>query len=716
MDIKSFLRILGRYKWFLILVPVISSVVTFFLVKDLPRIYSSEAQIATGLIDQSKQVVVNSNQNVDVFKINQQFSNIIEKMKMRRMISILSYSLILHDLENPKSSFKPYSSKLSSLTKSDLTEVTRLYRDRLLKKQVITVSDNSGKYKLYDLISSMNYDNESLNNNLKIYRPENSDFVNIYYSSENPLLSAFVVNTLSSEFINNYGQDVNINQNNSIELLDSLLKKKEAVMNQKNLALKDFKMRNGVLNLDKQSEMVYSQISANEARKAEALRDIQSSQRAISDINARLSGGTDNPGSASSTSDNRTIVSLKNQLKIANDMYIDGNFKAADKNRVDSLTRLIDRVSVKISDENVTNPQISRQALISQKLALETKLSQAQGSIRSIDNELSVLREKYNTMVPFDAGIQNYERDAELATKDYMTALDTYNQNRTGQNMALKLQLAQLGLPGPPLPSKGIMYVGLSGVSSFFVCFACILIVFLLDHTINNSRQLAQATQSVVLGTLPLLSNPDENIRDIWKNVNNDANLKVFKDLLRSLRFEISASFTKNNSKILGITSLEGNEGKSFIAGSLAYVFAMMGEKVLLIGGETKRVLSDSKAVVVSQDFESFLVKRELQTEDLITVLNKNAANSSLLETQNTNSLKKGFDYLKDEFDVIIVDINSLKDINMAKEWLLFTEVNLTVFEAGRSISDGQKELITYIQEQPGFIGWVLNKTRLHEK
>lgn len=709
MDIKAFLKLLNKYKWFLILVPVVAAVVTFFLVKNLPREYSSEAQIATGLIDQSKQVAANNNQNADFFKINQQFSNIIERMKMRRIMSILSYNLILHDLEYPKETFKPYSKKIDSLRQPDREEIIRQLKDRLLKKQVITVADNKGKYPLYDIIGSMEYHKDDLDKKLNIYRPDNSDFINVDFVSHNPALSAFVVNTLSTEFINNYGQDVNNNRSNSIELLDSLLKKKEAAMNEKNAALKSFKMKNGVLNLDKQSEIVYTQISQNEERKAQALRDIQSNQRAIADIDARLRGGVD-ASLGNSSGDNSTLVNLKSQLKTANSAYIDGGFKPSDKRRIDSLNRLVDRVSSRISDDNVVNPQASRQSLIQQKLNLQTVVSQAQGSIRSIDQELSALKAKYNTMVPFDAGIQNYERDAELATKDYMTSLDTYNQNRTEQNIALKLQIAQVGLPGLPLPSKGIIFVALAGISSFFLSFSVVLVLFLLDHTINNARQLGQATKSPVLGSLNLIQSSDLSIRNIWKEHNPE--FAIYKDLLRSLRFEISAAFDKNSTKILGITSLGDKEGKSFISSSLAYAFAMIGKKVLLIGGEVAVTRSDSKELAINQDFEAFLVKREIQTEDLITILNKNNSSSSLLEVQNARSLRAGFDFLRNEFDVIIIDVNSLKDINIAKEWLLFTENNLAVFEAGKALSDQDKELVEYIKDQPGFLGWVLNKVK----
>lgn len=712
MNIKAFLKLLNRYKWVLFIVPITAVVITFFLVKNLPKEYSSEAQIATGIIDQSKQVVVEGNQNMDYFKISQQFSNIIERMKMRRIMSRLSYKLILHDLEDPKLSFKPYSKKLDSLSSAQRIEIVGLYQEKLKNGEVLSIAANKGKYQLYDLVSSMDYDKDGLEKKLNIYRPDGSDFVNISFTSNDPELSAFVVNTLSTEFINSYGNDVNSNQNSSIELLDSLLKKKEFAMNQKNASLKDFKMKNGVLNLDKQSEMVYSQISQNEDRKAQAIREIQSNQAAIADINRKLRGADVSSG-GTSTVDNRTIVNLKNQLKIANDAYIDGNFKLVHKIRIDSLTRLIDRLSSNMSDDNVTNPQASRQSLIQQRHALETAVSQAKGSIRSIDNQLAVLKAKYNTMVPFDAGIQNYERDAELATKDYMTALDTYNQNRTEQNIALKLQIAQMGLPGPPLPSKSILYVALAGVSSFSFCFLGIVALFLLDNSINNSKQLKTATKSRVLGSLNLMKNADLSIRSIWKDHEHNPEFLVYKDLLRSLRFEISSAFAKDNTKILGVTSLKANEGKSFIASSLAYAFAMMGSKVLLIGGQVNVNSSNSKELAINQDFEAFLIKREIQTEDLITVMNKNATQTSLLEMQNAVSLRAGFEILRKEFDVIIIDINPLSDINIAKEWLLFTETNIAVFEAGNTITDHDKELVEYIKQQPGFLGWVINKVRL---
>lgn len=236
MDFKAFFKHIGRYKWLIIIVPLITMGITYFMVKNLPKQYSSEAQISTGLVDQSKQLSA-TEQNMDYFKTSQQFANIIEKMKMKKIMSILSYNLILHDLENPKNPFKKYSERLDSLKGTKKAEVIAAFKEKLLKKETLTLVDK-GSNELYDYVASMGYDENAINKNLTINRSDGSDYVNVTYVSANPVLSAFLVNTLATEFIENYTEDVNFNQNNSLSLLDSLLKKKEAVMNVKNAALK----------------------------------------------------------------------------------------------------------------------------------------------------------------------------------------------------------------------------------------------------------------------------------------------------------------------------------------------------------------------------------------------------------------------------------------------------------------------------------------------
>jgi Mrp family chromosome partitioning ATPase/capsular polysaccharide biosynthesis protein len=712
MDIKSFLRLVNRYKWLLIIAPAIAITGAFFLVKNLPKQYRSEVRISTGILDPSKKLV--STEATDYFKISQQFSNIMDKLRAKKITDLLSYNLMLHDLQRPNESFRKYSKQLDSLRDDQKVALVNEIKTKLSKKSILTLADNKGKYRLYDIVASMGYGEEGLTKHIDIAHVENSDFIDISFLSESPDLSAFVVNTLASEFILNYSSDINTNQNVSLAMLDSLLKRKESVMNEKNAALSSFKRTKGVLNLDEQSATVYSQISQYEVQRAQALREIQSDQGAISIIERKLRG-SDPYVKGSSRNDNQDIIRLKRQLEIANASYIDNNFNPKDQKKVDSLTRILSEKSARNIDENVLDPRTSKQSLVQQKLSLEIALQQAKSSIKTLDNQLSILRARYQSMVPYDADIQNYEREAELATKDYMAALDSYNTNRTSQKMGLQLQIEQSGLPGNPEPSKEVLYIAGAGFSSVMLCFAFLFVLFLLNSSIDTLSQLELATKSKSLGLINFIEGSERSIRNIWADKSGNHNYETFKDLLRSLRFEIGSKMDAEGSKILGITSLVNGEGKTFLSYSLAYAFAMTGRKILLIADDQVVVKSDSKELSTSQNFQKFLIKKEIHVEDLITVMNKNTEKDSLLEIQNVKNLKLGFEVLRKEFDLIIIDINSLSDMNITKEWLLFTEQTICVYESGRSLTEGDKKYIDFLNVHPGFIGWVLNKYKSHQ-
>src|SRR5690606_33804225 len=112
---------------------------------------------------------------------------------------------------------------------------------------------------------------------------------------------------------------------------------------------------------------------------------------------------------------------------------------------------------------------------------------------------------------------------------------------------------------------------------------------------------------------------------------------------------------------------------------------------------------------------DSYVVKREIHTEDFITKLNTNAKNESLLEVYEEDILRSSFEELKKEFDVIIIDIQSLQKIHRAKEWLMFTDKSIALYPAGAIVGPYEKELISFINKQEGFIGWVLNKTKAND-
>ena len=99
MELSNFLKLLNRQRFILIAVPLIAIGLAFFLVRKLPDTYTSHGRLATGLVDQSQQELINNNQtNSDDNKITQQFSNLIQMMQLKKIYDQVSYKLIIHDL------------------------------------------------------------------------------------------------------------------------------------------------------------------------------------------------------------------------------------------------------------------------------------------------------------------------------------------------------------------------------------------------------------------------------------------------------------------------------------------------------------------------------------------------------------------------------------------------------------------------------------------
>lgn len=720
LNLKEFLKYLNRFKWLVISIPILCVVLTYFFVKTLPRKYKSSALISTGITNRADRTTLSADQSLDYFKLSQQFGNLLEMMKSKRIISQLSYDLIIHDLKNPNASFHKYPETVKNLSPQERQTAITEFEKRKFNNTLISVADN-GKIKLYDIINAMGYSESGLLENLNVNRNGESDFIKVEYVSDNPFLSAFVVNDLSQNFINYYTDLTVSGQRKSLAILDTLVKEKQSEMLQKSSQLSSASASAaaraaGAMTAQRQSDIARQQVSEAQSQRLQAIRNISAIQGAISDIDNKLSG-SGGYVSPNNPVDNTAIINIDNQIDIANRRYVNNNFRAEDKATLDSLQRIKSRlIASSASRSSGGNSAAIRQNLIDQKIKLESDLASAKASLATIENQLQSLGPApvAGGITEVNAGSQeSLLRDADMAAKDYADVQAQYEQVNMLAQSGIKLNLVEQGLPGPPEASKNILYLGFAGVSSLMLCLLTLLLAFMVNKTIFTAEQFTYATHQRVVGSIYNIKDEDKDLRNIWRDKSNNIGYASYKDSIRSLRFELIENLEGDN-KVLGVTSLHDGEGKSFLSGSLSYAFAMMGKNVLLICEQNSSLMDivtnkKSNDGPSTQIFESFLVKKEIQVEDRITILHTNPDNNSLLELRNGQSLAAGFKVLKDTFDVIIVDIDSTEDIHKVKEWLMFCDKSIAVFKSGNKLTDNDRKFVDYLAKHDGFIGWIIN-------
>jgi len=717
-EIKKFIELLLRYKIVLITVPLITVMVTYYIVRNLPDVYPAQAQIATGIVDETQQMALSEASVLQQSRIDQKFINMVQVMNSKSMLDLVSYRLIIHDLSNKP--FREPSELLKTLNLEAKKHALSVFKEKLRKKEGLNLRDQDEEG-LHRILGSMGYSEMGLQNDLLIYRAGTTDFIFIDFQSENPELSAFVVNTLSNEFTDYYTVLVKENQRSSVNFLKKLLQIKSDTLQSRINGLREYKIKNRILNLNEQSSQIYSQTADYELRTQQAEKDIIAIKGTIASIDKRFDPVDRRYLESTFTDINQKIIGSKAQMNALQDKYIQSDFDERYRSSIDSLQKVISAQINTMSDKYTDNPLSSKTALIQRKLDLQIELDRTVYGLNSLKNQLAVMGKKFEQLVPHEAVIQSYERDIQTGSEEYQDLLSQYNKVTMEAEYPVKLRQAQLAMPGLPLPSKKILLVIISGILSGVFCVIILFIMFFLDNRIRRPADLVLLTKSPVLGYLNLVGKSTLDLKGIWKNLHGTAEMREFKKQLRSTRFEVNRELarTSDRGQVLSITSISEGEGKTLIAACIAYTYVMVNKKVLLIDGnfDNASITKNSSTKLFLEDF--------LHTGDLgginfnsgIMVMGNRGGDKSLLEVSDEETIMERLEQLRSHFDVILVETPPLDALNKAKEWIMFTDKTLSVFEADQTLNEIKNQHINYLTSLDGqFIGWILNKVKQQVK
>lgn len=363
----------------------------------------------------------------------------------------------------------------------------------------------------------MKYDYESLTKKMNIYRLQTSDYIHLEFKSENPMLSAFVLNSLSKEFVSYYTSIVNQKKDRTVSYLDSALKAKQASLTVKMNALRDYKIRNRVLDVNQQANVLMGQIADFQSRRQEALKNISAYSGALRNIDSKLDPNERKVVESSITQSNQDILATRNRLNALNDEYIKSNFDVKIKPRIDSLQNALTAYINQAGDRATYNTTTAKQDLVKGKMDMEIQLEIAKNSVTSLDNMVNNLSGKLNVLAPNQANIQAYEKDIENESREYTELVKGFNQTKLESSFPIRLRQVELAMPEVAEPSKKILLVLLAGIVSFLFCVGVLFAMYYIDHTINDTRELADRTGHPVIGTLSNIKGSILDPNALWE-------------------------------------------------------------------------------------------------------------------------------------------------------------------------------------------------------
>ena len=735
MDFNYLLRVLLKRKWIIIGVSFLASVVAWSLMRNDPKVYKSTAQISTGfaISDEIKM----TNDNFSYFEADTKFNNAIVTLESQAVINLLSYELILHDLDYPQP-FKVLSenTKKSPFYKQvNQKDAKVIFRD-YLESMIMLNSFKPDEKNLLEFLALYGYDYKTIAKKLNVFRVERTDYMQIEFLSENPELSAFVVNTVFQQFLRYYNTVRNRKSHESIDTLRSIMEKKKQVLEGKNVQLKG----EGIpANVEIENTHKLDMISNLEKTLTDEKTKQTTLYYALRKINGRLADmGVTVSSKTVVDNSNGEIIILHKAMNEAYAAYVNGG--STDKNLLSKYNSLKTDYQNKVinsssstdrGDKTAENSATRKEDLLDKKNDIDLDIQASQANIDTIQEKINRLRGSTYQDASRGVVYSGLMKDADQANKDYQDAKQKYNDaldiTTSSVNNFRQILMGQPAID--PEPAKKLLIIALAGVSSCMLVSLFITLLAFLDSSVKTPIIFSRIVNLKLISMINFMNLKNRELTDLVTHVDSTVDKfdnkrhNVFRESLRKLRFEVENS----GKKIFLFTSTKKGEGKTTIIQALSFSMSLSKKKILIIdtnfcnndltvtmGADPileKIIPNDSNGTSVVDQVKAVATDIGLGSVFIVGSQGGDYTPSEILPREN---LLHHLQELTTEYDYIFLEGPPLNDFSDSKELAKYVDGVIGVFSASHIIKQIDKHSIAFFKELNGkFTGAVLNMVDL---
>lgn len=385
---------------------------------------------------------------------------------------------------------------------------------------------------------------------------------------------------------------------------------------------------------------------------------------------------------ATNASVSKQIVELNSKLKLIDylisymetnkDDLIPDNLGVIDDNMAQNTVRynnlILDRDRL-LKGANSENPMIVNlndqitslrksidRSLINQRSSLTIDLEELRGQEQQLSSQMTATPKK-------EREIQNIKRQQEIIETLYLYLLQKREENSISSAVTVPYAIVidkAYGSSVPVYPRKIIVFIT-SLLLGVLIPSAVLIILALFDNKLHTYDAVQDIIKAPLIGNIPKTKvKQDLPLFEAKKN-------REVTEAFRLLRTNIIHALSKNteNSNAIFITSTTSEEGKTFIASSLAASFASLNKKVLVIEANIRNPkLIRFLNLTTDKGLFHYLKGNSSNVADVITndpkhnfdVIGAGVIEGQYSELLNSKRFEAILDYGKLNYDYILVD------------------------------------------------------------
>ncbi len=560
---------------------------------------------------------------------------------------------------------------------------------------------------------------------VEIEQKNGLDYIEIIAESPSPEEAALIANSYAKVY-----RDFNLMDNRKqLTNIKDFLKKQ--VLERRNEliaaenAIKDYKLKGGVVQLDQQAQMLLSRMDNFESKQNEAKIDMSIAEKKLNAYKDELE--RKNPSVAEFVESERAKLNLEQmQAEIA------GLKKTRDKlrnptpdvveqynDKIDNLTNKLNKNIEEYRGLILSASPEDMKGISEKILEQEVVYSSLRASYDQTRNIVSQYESEFNRLPARTLDLARLEREKSAAESMYQILEQKYqealiNEQSTIGNVLI-MNTAEVPFR-PAEPNRGmIIFMGL--ILGFGSAFSFVYFRDYLDRRVKSPEDIEKLNINI-LGWIPkipgLKGKKPKSSEFIAARESNTINSEAFKTLRTRIQF---SRIHKSTQSIL-ITSSAPGEGKTMTSANLAASFAQANKKTVIIDCDLRKPRIHSFFNVREYPgltnyffgrakFDEIVRRSEVENLDYITagVIPPNPS-----EIIGSPEMQEFVEKLKETYDKIILDAPPIMSVSDAEVLSRIVDASILVVSADSTEIDWVLDSTDLLKhEHDSFIGVILN-------
>lgn len=454
-------------------------------------------------------------------------------------------------------------------------------------------------------------DPEELARRLKVEAVPTTDILNLKYSDDDPEMSANVVNQIMKAYIDNNLKTNQEEANKAGRFIDSQLPSAEAILQKASEELQDFRTRNGIVDLERESAANINSIATLQDQLGQARAQLADTARQEQTVADQLGLELGQAIDLASLSQSAGVQDVLSQLQQVESRLVTEQARFKDttpqiqtlkQQREDLSALLQSRVGEAVGANVAVAPGALQVGDIKRKLA--ESLAQLQSQRLGLDGRISTLSgllANYRNRALATPALLKQQGDLERKQEIALTAYQNLNARKQEIEVAKNQQVGNARIlqnalvPTQPASRMRLVLLAAGAMVGLLLGVAAAFFVDMIDKSLKTVKEAEAQYGYTLLGLVPRFETSDTptivspSADDISPRVIAMTSPRsMIHEAYQMLQANLKFMSLDKKVKTIVVSSAVPREGKSEVAANLAATMAQSGRKVLLVDADMR--------------------------------------------------------------------------------------------------------------------------------